>query len=107
MIKLTRSHPKEQQCFSVIAIEWKKVFLIILDTCGNSYDSSNCDGIVFSLDATYTLEADSGIEGVKRAFFLDGGGNQVSQISAELYIPARSESCNSTTMYIRVSILNI
>lgn len=85
----------------------KKVFLIILDTCGNSYDSSNCDGIVFSLDATYTLEADSGIEGVKRAFFLDGGGNQVSQISAGLYIPAGSESCNSTTMYIRVSILNI
>ena len=79
----------------------------MLDTCDNSYDKSNCDGIVFSLDATYTLEADSGIEGVKRAFFLDGEDKQVSQITAELNIRKNSKKCSNTTMYIKVSILTL
>ena len=93
---------KEQTDFSDIAIE---VFYILLDTCDNSYNKSNCDGIVFLLAAIFTLEADSGIEGVKRAFFLDGG-KQVSQISAELNI-AENDNCSSTTMYFRVNILNV
>ena len=31
----------------------------ILDTCDNSYNKSNCDGMVFLLPAIFTLEADS------------------------------------------------
>lgn len=94
---------KEQTDFSDIAVG---VFYILLDTCDNSYNKSNCNGIVFLLAATFTLEADSGIEGVKRAFFLDGG-KQVSQLSAELNIAEKGKNCSSTTMYFRVSILNV
>ena len=94
---------KEQTDFSDIAVG---VFYILLDTCDNSYNKSNCDGIVFLLAAIFTLEADSGIEGVKRAFFLDGG-KQVSQISAELNIAENDKNCSSTTMYFRVNILNV
>ena len=94
---------KEQTDFSDIAIE---VFYILLDTCDNSCNKSNCDGIVFLLAATFTLEADSGIEGVKRAFFLDGS-KQVSQISGELNIAKNGKNCSSTIMYFRVSILNV
>ena len=93
---------KEQTDFSDIAVG---VFYILLDTCDNSYNKSNCDGIVFLLAATFTLEADSEIEGAKRAFFLDGV-KQVSQISAELNI-TKSGNCSSTTIYFRVSILNV